>query len=208
MIETDDRTVAFVYGASAHESLANGIAAAADLVAGQPGPWTLSDDDRARWAAEVAGRVTDGGDLIATLLQARRELGLLAAELGAQFPGHLTHQVQQLDDRIGSFLGSYPSIESLRLVLVDAPSSRSDSPPASPVPGSDLPTVEDATGYRRDQWMALMQRLSLSTPTILAAFRQDAKAAGLVWEGIGLADVTGVEAYTRLLLHVIAEAGA
>lgn len=122
MTVTSDPMVALLYGAMAHESLAAGVVAAGDLVAGQPGPWLLTDLARADLAADVVARLTvahpqadspvsavPGSDVLAALGEARSRIQGFWAAHRDTLPGHLCHRLEQLEDRIGGFCDDYPT---------------------------------------------------------------------------------------------------
>lgn len=210
MATTTDRIAVVFYGAGAHPSLANGLTAAVDLVAGQPGPWDLTDEDRAAWAAGLVDQLGGGTGLDAltsTLARARHLIFDLVSEHGDHMPKHLVHDSARLDERIGSFLNSYPNGAALQAVLATrtpapAPETPAD-PPATeaPAPGG-LPTLEQAVAFRRDEWIALMTRHGAAVPTMVAALKQDAATAGLA-EVRSLADAVGKEALCRILLTLL-----
>lgn len=195
--ETHEPLVAVLFGAMAHESLAAQIMATVDLVAGQLGPWSLSDDARAARAAELVDRLGQPTDLFSLLGEVRRELGEVWEAHRATMPGYLLHEVEQLEQRVGSFVDSYRDSFT---VLVATPAADA---PGDPTPPAGPPSHATALEWRRDQWITFLQQAGVPIPGALAALRAHAEATGLV-PPTSLGGVVGVEPFVAFLLqHVI-----
>lgn len=208
MTATTDPLVALVYGAMTYPSLRPGVTTTADLVAGQPGPWTLSDPDLAEQAHDIVNRLrtpvpADGTDELLAVLAAdplgclidacrtaRRALG--APEL--VLPKVLEHQALALDERLEAFITSTTTITA---------------PPTTPPTTDDTAATGDddevkAIEWGSDLWMATIRGAGLSIPDALAALRSDDKANGRA-PTPRLREVTGHPARTLFLLNWIAD---
>lgn len=105
---TTDPLVAVFYVAGVHPSLHAGLAAAIDIVAGQPGPWNLTDTDRAAACEQLVARLTGpaiagaAAGTIHHLAQARQALAQLDDD--PTVSAHLRHAANSIEERIERFL--------------------------------------------------------------------------------------------------------
>lgn len=151
-----------------------------------PGAWLVVADD---------GTVTAHGlDLSTTAVldKVQRLRALVSAFWSEEHPATVRHETEQLEQRLIGFaklLGDWPTTATT----------------AAPAPDGSLPTVDEAVGWRSDQWIVLLRTHQVSQKTVLAAVRADAEAAGLT-PPAGLRDFEGDPLACRLLLDCIAQA--
>ena len=202
---TDDPVVAVVYGALAYPSQRPSLTTSVDLIAGQPGPWTLEDVDRARLAEDLVDRIRGGrrpepvevmaeavtGSVIDAIDAAKRLLGQQWAAHHAAWDPHVLHQVESLEARMVDFLTQFAD-------GLPVP----DPPVAVPV----FPSIAEATDYRPDQWMVLLRQHRISQRAALRDLREAAEAAGRTPPS-ALRDVTGRRDLAELLLQIVVDHG-
>lgn len=202
-METSDPMVAVLYGALAYPSQRPSLTTAVDLVAGQPGPWILDDEDRALLAASLVARsraarpvdAAEGvlaqavaGTVVEVLNEARRQLADAWSEIRDRVPAHVAHDIEQLEERLISFTDTYADGFPHR---------------TAPAPGG-LPSLEEATRLRHDQWMVLIQERNLSVPKALGMLRTRVEAAGKV-PPRNLREAAGQTFAVEQLLDVLTE---
>lgn len=183
---TDDPIVAALYGAMAYPSLRPGITTAVDLVAGQTGPWPLlADPDRARLATDLVDRLrtacpSAAADPVALAVGVVEACELAGKQLATVWSGHrdmptdLRHDVETLEQRLVDFLASRRD-DLARLLDGDTEALTAEH--ASPAPVDEpahvvaravvIPSVEEAVGWRLDQWLALIKALDISRVVLL-----------------------------------------
>lgn len=213
-VEVTDRLVAFVYGAGAHPSLLAGMHAAADLVARQPGPWTLTDPVLAAQASEIADRLADvdaravsvAVDVIDSLDRARRGLFTLFTEHHAELPIHLRHHVEQLEGRLAGFVAEYgPALRSISTINdPDAVPGPADVPAPPVVDEVPFPTIEGAMGFSSAEWTSLIRDRGLSVPDVKAELGRRMTAAGRIPPAT-LTAMKGQRNTCGLMLRVISD---
>lgn len=178
---TDDRFVAAFYGAITYASLRPGVLTTVDLLAGQPGPWTLADDGLAATAADLVSRLgatpaievstgwaVPADDPVPALAGACQDMRTLLASPGLDgLPAHLTHQLLELDQRVEALAGS--------LAALDQPTSagpdEADTPAGAAAAG---PAVE----WSRSELMAFVTGSGFDLNVPLAELRRYAAATG------------------------------
>lgn len=213
---TSDPLVALVYGAMVYPSLRPGVTTTADLIAGQPGPWTLSDPDLAEQAHDIVNRLRTPraaepdldavvqplavalANPIGRLLEACQATRLALGSPDLRLPKLLEHQALDLDDRLAEVIGSG------ELWLLGNPEPHVDidtdpEPADGPVTVPEGPAIE----WRVDEWMVMIRGAGMTVPKVLKAIRADDDAHGRI-RTARLREVTGHPARTRFLLDLLA----
>jgi hypothetical protein len=220
---TDDPLVAAIYGMIAYPSLRPGVTVAVDLVADQPGPWTLFDVERAELANELATRLRTAGSLsppssrsltldvgeVAIVVPADDALEalsvcctqiryLLADPSLSTLPPPVAHELLQLDQRTERFL-----------TVIDQQTATTDNAADVDVePVLDSVPAGPALEWRRDELLAFIVGADLDPGAALKALREHCKAhqkpAPRTW-----AEVAGNPFRLKFVLDWVAEtAGA
>jgi hypothetical protein len=185
---TDDPWTAAIYGMIAYPSLRPGVTVAVDLVADQPGPWTLFDVERAELANELATRLRTAGSLSGRPLtlydgdlaivvpsddplealriccdQIRR---LLADPSLSTLPPTAAHELLQLDQRTERFL-----------TVIDQQTATTDNAAVVDVdPALDSVPAGPALEWRRDELLAFIVGADLDPGAALKALRDHCTA--------------------------------
>lgn len=209
-VEVDDPVVVFVYGILAYPSLRPGAATATTLVAGQRGPWLLPDDDQTAMARELVARFRGPAaatvptvldpmatpaiavQLLAALADAARLLGEFWQDRRGLIPSSLEHQVHTVEEQIRAFakiLADHVDTETARVGLVAG--------------SGVVPSVEEATRWRSDQWIVFLRSHGIAQKVALAALRSAAEEADRVPPAL-LRDVEGRTDLTGMLLDYVA----
>jgi hypothetical protein len=187
---TDDPWTAAIYGMIAYPSLRPGVTVAVDLVADQPGPWTLFDVERAELANDLAARLRTAGSLtpskysstplevsveadqdpvqvvLANLRACCQEIrGLLADPSLSSQPPAVAHELLQLDQRTERFLAVIDQAAATAVATATAEgdvevAETFDSWPARP-----------ALEWRRDELLAFIVGADLDPGAALKALR-------------------------------------
>lgn len=220
-VSTDDPVVAVFYGASAFPSLAAGLAAVVDLVAGQPGPWGLADTARAAQVDALLARVRGatpvpaaaaGARVVEDLERARRHLFDLFCAFEGQLPVHLLHHVEQLEARLAGFVADHG--DELRH-LTPTPPATTAAAPDEPVTGSEasepdggrvpFPSIDAAIRYESKNWHDLIRSRNLAVAEVKAEHARRYREHGQV-PPANLSGFKGNRSACELMLRVISDA--
>lgn len=212
-VVTADPFVAVFYAAGAHPSLRAGLVAASDVVAGQPGPWALSDETVAELCGDLVDRLRsrpapdDLGSLIVDRLgEARRMLYELGTTHEAVLPMPMRHHVDVLEGRLAAWISEHgPTLQAL------TPAPPADDPQTDPTEPAEpvgrrptFPLVDGAVDYDPARWHEVLAARDLSPAQVRAELnrRLDADARTPIAR---FAELRGRRDLVELMLHVISD---
>lgn len=198
---TSDPVVAMVYGALAFPSQRPALDTASALVDGQPGPWELPDDDQAALAEQIVARLSrpaPTGAAVDVLA------GAVALNLGDAIDRAVRLMSEFYDaerDHLPVDLSTDVDLVQERLIIFGAKVAVWASGSTVRVqPGGPLPSLEEACGWRSDQWIVLLRQLRVRQADAMRAVRTAAEEAGKTPP----ANLREIEGRTDLVRHMLA----
>jgi hypothetical protein len=202
--ETSDPVVAVFYGAGVHPSLRAGLEAATDLVAGQPGPWRLSDPDRAAQCEDMVARLAGEGLDVLDKLDAGRQ-ALFDLRSADVLPMHMLHFVDDMEHRLLKFMSEHgPQLRSIIASSAAVPTAPTETEDGSVPDPSVFPSIEGALQYKSPKWREVIAERGLSVPVVKAELAARCAAAGRTPPAT-LNDLRGHRDLVQLMLHVISD---